>query len=226
VATFWDAYASAYDRLPSALPSYGRTVQLLCDRAEQLIPAGSHLLDVGCGTGNYMAELASRGFLVTGVDGSDAMLARAKTKSAASATLLRADLEQPLPFADSSFDAVVSVMVMYAMTSPSTFLRELRRVVRDSGILLLITTDDRNLVIAGAREVIREYGPIHAISRLFSLAGVGALNALIDARFGRQYSGFTAPEIVRLAADAGWQVEGSESCYVDGAATMIVGRAV
>ncbi len=45
------------------------------------IPAGSHVLDVGCGPGLYNHELARRGFRSTGFDFAPAALKWAKTKS-------------------------------------------------------------------------------------------------------------------------------------------------
>lgn len=45
---------------------------------ELKLPPGSHILDVGCGTGRHAVELARRGYQVTGVDISSGMLAEAK----------------------------------------------------------------------------------------------------------------------------------------------------
>jgi len=45
---------------------------------ELKLPQGSHILDVGCGTGRHSVELARRGYQVTGVDISSGMLAEAK----------------------------------------------------------------------------------------------------------------------------------------------------
>jgi SAM-dependent methyltransferase len=46
------------------------------------LPAGSTLLDVGCGTGRHTVGMAQAGFFVTGVDLSDAMLEKARQRAA------------------------------------------------------------------------------------------------------------------------------------------------
>jgi SAM-dependent methyltransferase len=51
-------------------------------------------------------------------------------------SLVRADLLKPLPFADNTFDAAICVGVLSYITGDTLF-RELCRVVRDGGILLL-----------------------------------------------------------------------------------------
>ena len=45
------------------------------------LPQGSHILDVGCGTGRHSVELAKRGYKVTGVDISSGMLSEAKKEA-------------------------------------------------------------------------------------------------------------------------------------------------
>ncbi|HEX9074908.1 MAG TPA: class I SAM-dependent methyltransferase [Anaerolineae bacterium] len=47
---------------------------------EQTVPRGARLLDLGCGTGIDAAFLAARGYAVTGVDASPAMVARANER--------------------------------------------------------------------------------------------------------------------------------------------------
>ena len=87
------------------------------DRLLPLPPAGQRLLDVGCGTGYYLAWARARGFAVTGVDGSADMLERAARLNAG-VELKKADVES-LPFEDGSFDAVVCIEVLrYLPDSP------------------------------------------------------------------------------------------------------------
>lgn len=69
------------------------------------LPAGARILDLCCGTGQLAAALTRRGFHVTGVDASSAMLAFAE-ENAPGATFLAADARTFVP--PSVFQAVVS----------------------------------------------------------------------------------------------------------------------
>lgn len=72
--------------------------------ADEGVSAG-RLLDVACGTGRHAAELAARGFAVTGVDYNDELLALARERAPGAVFLLQdmRDLQT-----DGSFDAVTS----------------------------------------------------------------------------------------------------------------------
>ncbi len=63
---------------------------------ELRLPAGSRILDVGCGTGRHAVELARRGYQVTGVDISSGMLAEAEKAAR------EADVEVELIHADAT----------------------------------------------------------------------------------------------------------------------------
>jgi cyclopropane fatty-acyl-phospholipid synthase-like methyltransferase len=75
---------------------------------ELALPQGSHILDVGCGTGRHSVELAKRGYKMTGVDLSAGMLAEAG-KAAAEAGVdiefIQCDAMRYTP--DRLFDAVI-----------------------------------------------------------------------------------------------------------------------
>lgn len=95
---------------------------------------GLDVLDVGCGTGRHTLPVAEAGARVTGVDFSEEMLARLRSKPGAERVrLIRHDLATTLPFADRSFDRVLSALVLEHIADLHHFFGELRRVVRDDG---------------------------------------------------------------------------------------------
>jgi arsenite methyltransferase len=103
------------------------------------------ILDVGCGPGYYVAELAERvgpdGF-VLGVDASPAMLAVAAGRcDGAENTGFSEGDASSLPADDAGFDAVVSVQVMEYVQDVPAALAEIRRVVRPGGRVVLWDVD-------------------------------------------------------------------------------------
>ena len=99
--------------------------------------AGRRILDAGCGSGPLSAELRDRGAVVTGIDMSAGMLELARQRLGDDVRLQRADLESPLPFDDSSFDDVVSSLVLHYLQDWTAPLAEFRRVLRSGGRLIL-----------------------------------------------------------------------------------------
>jgi SAM-dependent methyltransferase len=89
-------------------------------------PGRGRCLDLGCGTGVAIPELARLGWTVVGVDVSEEMLSRARPLGA---ELIRAPAEA-LPFADASFDAAVSIWTHTDVDDFSAILREAARVLR------------------------------------------------------------------------------------------------
>jgi SAM-dependent methyltransferase len=103
------------------------------------VAAGSRALDVACGTGNVALPLARRGAVVTGVDIATNLLEQARERVAAErlqAAFDEGDAEQ-LPYADGSFDLVVSMFGAMFAPRPELVAAELARVLKPGGLLAM-----------------------------------------------------------------------------------------
>ncbi len=102
-------------------------------------PAGLRILDVGCGDAALAVALAERGAIVTGVDADPRMLAAGRARAEASGVtvrLLQGDI-RALPFADGSVDMVLAVTVLCFMDDAAPAVREMGRVLRPGGRLVI-----------------------------------------------------------------------------------------
>lgn len=99
------------------------------------LKAGMRFLDAGCGGGGACVLAAARGCEVTGFDASDALLGIARERLP-QARLVHGDLEA-LPFADGHFDAALAANSIIFAEDIRQAVRELRRVVRPGGRLVV-----------------------------------------------------------------------------------------
>jgi ubiquinone/menaquinone biosynthesis C-methylase UbiE len=104
---------------------------------------GEIVADVGCGNGAYLAELARRGFAgrVLGLDLSTGMLAAARerlTSVAASGVALIGADATALPLPDGVADLTLAMHMLYHVPDPSQAVRELRRVTRPGGRVVIV----------------------------------------------------------------------------------------
>jgi cyclopropane fatty-acyl-phospholipid synthase-like methyltransferase len=116
----------------------GQSGWLTADELERFaewleLRSGSRLLDVGCGSGGPALRLAeSTGASVVGVDVLDESIAQAtrlaeERRLADRARFVKVDAEGPLPFADGSFDTVISIDAMCHLPHRLETLREWHR---------------------------------------------------------------------------------------------------
>ena len=98
-----------------------------------VVRPGDRVLDACCGTGDLAVEAERAGATVTGLDFSERMLDRARSKSAG-IEWVHGDL-LALPFADGSFDAATVGFGVRNVEDLESGLRELARVLRPGGRL-------------------------------------------------------------------------------------------
>ncbi len=166
-----DRYATAGEALwQSAEPTWG--IWEIPESQVHLLPdvAGKDALEVGCGTGYVSAWLTRLGARAVGLDPTPAQLASARRfqqQFDLSFGLVRG-IGEALPFADASFDLVVSEYGASIWSDPYRWVREAARVLRPggelvflvNGALLMLCVPDEAEMPAGT-ELRRSYFDMH-----------------------------------------------------------------
>ena len=93
-------------------------------------PRGGSVLDVATGTGLVARALAGRGYQVTGIDASEAML-----RSGEVAGPRVVALADSLPFGDAGFAALTFTYLLRYVDDPAATMEELARVVTPGGVV-------------------------------------------------------------------------------------------
>ena len=132
VKQFYDTKYYGSEQKESRLPWHMRVI---ADRLGSL--KGQQVLDVACGSGGWLAELASRGASVAGMDISTRAI------EACAARLPQADLKngvaEALPFGDARFDLVTCLGSLEHFLDQPKALEEMRRVAKaDARFLILV----------------------------------------------------------------------------------------
>lgn len=133
-----------YDKLASAYAQHRRINPAVLG---ELVSSGnitenSKVLEVGCGTGNYVIELNSgTGCQSWGIDPSEQMLLKARERSR-TVNFQLGDGEG-LQFSDSFFDLVLSVDVIHHLARRSVFFREAFRMLRPGGRICTVTDSEQ-----------------------------------------------------------------------------------
>ena len=129
---------------PEIIQQRTRTLEAL------VLQAGEQVLDIGCGTGLLIEQMATRvgdNGRVEGVDCSPDMLvmARHRCQGLANVNLQQGSAEQ-LDFESDSFDVVSCTQVLLYVVQIKTALAEIRRVLKPHGRVGIIETDWRGTV--------------------------------------------------------------------------------
>jgi ubiquinone/menaquinone biosynthesis C-methylase UbiE len=107
--------------------------------------SGERILDVGCGPGFYVAELADvvgRSGAIVGVDSSESMLRLGEQRCAGLENVaFRLGEASALPVPDADFDVAFSVQVFEYVADTAAALSELRRALRPGGRVVIWDVD-------------------------------------------------------------------------------------
>lgn len=141
----YDGFAGWFTSVAGVFTGHAALSKVIFNERTFSLAGCKTILDVGCGNGRYLHALrdyAEPDTMIVGMDFSLNMLRRAKTQLRDDAIgLARAELPR-LPLPDSYFDAVVCGWVLEHMVDPRPSLRELGRVARPGGKILLMVTED------------------------------------------------------------------------------------
>jgi 2-polyprenyl-3-methyl-5-hydroxy-6-metoxy-1,4-benzoquinol methylase len=224
-----DALQELYERraeiqypapVPPPDPRRDRKFERLTELLLAQLPC-ERLLDAGCGDGRYFGELARAPQppqAVTATDIAERILATAAAaarRDGLEVKLVRANLEQ-LPFPDGSFDVVFCSQVIEHLLDPAAGARELARVLRPGGRLVLSTDNRRayvsavlNLPRSLAVRALRLQERLHPVLFPHASFGAGELAALLEQAglrvrelesFRFHLSGVRRPLLLRLTA--------------------------
>ena len=131
-----DYYEELWASLPEDLEP--PDVELRGAFARSTLTASDRVLDLGFGSGDLTADLATVAPQIAGAEVAEAALARARRRHPR-LDLRLMPIDGPLPFDDGAFDVVWSSEVIEHVADTARWLSEVRRVLAPGGRLLLTT---------------------------------------------------------------------------------------
>jgi demethylmenaquinone methyltransferase / 2-methoxy-6-polyprenyl-1,4-benzoquinol methylase len=136
-----DGVRAMFDRIAPVYDAMNRVMTMGLDQrwrrlAAEVVHPGDRVLDAACGTGDLAVAAERAGGTVTGLDFSERMLERARSKSS-SIEWVQGDVME-LPFEDGSFDAATIGFGIRNVSDLEGGLRELARVLRPGGRLAVL----------------------------------------------------------------------------------------
>jgi ubiquinone/menaquinone biosynthesis C-methylase UbiE len=141
-----------------------------------LIPKEALVLDTSCQDGGFLSRLVenniSKDLKVSGVDISESDIAKAKNL-VPNGVFATTD-NKTLPFADKTFDVVISSLTLHHMKDPVGSLLEMKRVTKDTGSIYLIDTIAEGKLLHFILKIIKCPEPYH-FEKFYSIKQVEEL---------------------------------------------------
>ena len=141
-AFFYGGYmALAY--LPSSLAGLRQARQQVSGMFLNGLQPGK-LLDVGCGDGGFLHKMHQLGWIASGLDFDEQAIKNARSRYGKSITVMHSDLFHA-GFRENEFDALTMNHVIEHVPDPVALLKEVRRVLKIGGRLVVTTPNIRSL---------------------------------------------------------------------------------
>jgi 2-polyprenyl-6-hydroxyphenyl methylase/3-demethylubiquinone-9 3-methyltransferase len=139
VAQYYQTYWESTDDVSKGDVTTPRRRAKLLDVLACNLSPGDAVLDLGCGAGIFTRWIQEAGFQATGVDVAENALERARKNAAPQCQFLLMGPDGKIPGADEQYHAVWSTEVIEHVLDVSQFLREIHRVLRPKGLVILTT---------------------------------------------------------------------------------------
>jgi ubiquinone/menaquinone biosynthesis C-methylase UbiE len=180
-------------------------------RVDELnLPAGTKVLDAGCGDGNISFPLAQRGFEVTGIDFGDSVLRQARKRQKRlgiqNARFEFGDLNYSLRYPDSSFGLITSTHVIMKVKNYACAFSEFYRLLRPGGYLVISTTSSNETFTSWFARYIKKHGLPRSLWDVRWLIAWGVPYCLFTRRSERRDEWRWPPaELERHSVEAGFK---------------------
>lgn len=132
---FWDKTAGLYDAfMKKDEKAYERMYELICPKI-----SGKRVLELAAGTGMISKNVASVALSYEATDASEKMIEEAEKGCGIEGIFFSVRNMFSLDFPDKAFDAVIVGNALHIVPNPEKALYEIRRVLKDDGVLIAPT---------------------------------------------------------------------------------------
>ena len=178
----WDIFAPIYER---AMKSQKHIYDFMYEEISSAVK-GKSVLELATGPGMIARHIAPSARAVIATDFSPKMIETAQKKAVPENVSFELADATDLRFSDKSFDAVIIANALHVMPNPEKALSEIKRVLKDDGLLI------------APNFIVREHAKKNAWQKLLSLAGI---------KFNHDW---TAEEYKAFLLENGWRVTKSQ----------------
>ncbi|HEY7517885.1 MAG TPA: class I SAM-dependent methyltransferase [Methylomirabilota bacterium] len=223
-------YGLVYDYIYEQFRPYQQLQSEVLELVAAGVPAGTlkrdvHVLEIGCGPGNFTFVLAEAGFNAIGLESYAALveLAREKRRAKRLANLAfrHGDLADGAGIREASFDEVVNIHSLYVHPEPETLLKEAYRILKPGGHAIFVNHTRQVAQWSTFREIKCRDGLKPALSSLLWLVP----NSIFEAarrRIGPHY--WNETQFATKLRAAGFTVLQARRTFVNGASLLMWAR--